>query len=103
LTPAHLNVVNEARVDHGGWSQIKKSYQNQNGAVNTATTPAVEYIYADSGTNYQSIYVRLREYQLPGRPQRLLPLRGDGRQRRLGAGAADPHRGQDGAWRSESR
>jgi RHS repeat-associated protein len=46
------NVVNEVERKFNGFAQITHEYQSHSGAVNTSTTPYVEYSYANGAANH---------------------------------------------------
>jgi len=48
---AGTTVVNEVQNEFNDFAQISKQYQECNGAVNTGTTPKVQYGYADGSAN----------------------------------------------------
>ena len=45
------SVVNDALFEYNDFSQLENEYQSHSGAVNTSTTPAVQYAYADGSAN----------------------------------------------------
>jgi RHS repeat-associated protein len=45
------NVVNQVRFDYNNFGQLVTDYQSHSGAVNTSTTPKVEYGHADASAN----------------------------------------------------
>ena len=45
------DVVNECQFAYNSFRQLIADYQNHSGAVNTSTTPKVQYDYADGSTN----------------------------------------------------
>jgi hypothetical protein len=46
------NVVNEVQLAYNTFQQLTTEYQEHGGAVNTSTTPKVQYAYADGSANY---------------------------------------------------
>lgn len=51
------NVVNEIRREYNGLGQLTNEYQSNTGAVNTGTTPRVQYAYSEmsGGTNHSRL------------------------------------------------
>jgi len=45
------NVVNDVQFEYNDFGQRTTSYQSHSGAVNTMTTPKVQYAYADGSAN----------------------------------------------------
>ena len=45
------NVVNETQAVYNGFGQLTTEYQSHAGAVNTSTTPKVQYAYANGSAN----------------------------------------------------
>ncbi|HEX3655331.1 MAG TPA: hypothetical protein VHV55_05985, partial [Pirellulales bacterium] len=54
-------VVNDIQYQYNGFRQLTAEYQSHSGAVNTSSTPAVQYSYADGSQNT----VRLTEITYP--------------------------------------
>jgi len=48
---AGTTVVNEVQNEYNDFAQLSKRYQESNGAVNTGTTPKVQYGYSDGSAN----------------------------------------------------
>jgi len=46
------NVVNDVNYVYNGFAQLATEYQSHSGAVNTGTTPKVQYAYADGSSGY---------------------------------------------------
>lgn len=45
------SVVNEVKSEYNDFSQLTTEYQSHSGAVDTSTTPKMEYAYADGSAN----------------------------------------------------
>ena len=46
------SVVNDVNYVYDGFAQLATEYQSHNGAVNTGTSPKVQYAYADGSSGY---------------------------------------------------
>ena len=45
------SVVNDAQMVYNDFGQLATDYQSHSGAVNTSTSPSVQYDYADGSAN----------------------------------------------------
>ncbi len=62
--------VNQVQSAYNTFQQLIIEYQEHSGAVNTLTTPSIDYTYADGKRQHGSA----DEYQLPLRPRDLFHL-----------------------------
>ena len=57
--PSPGDVVDQLENAYDGWGNLSQQWQAQTGAVDTSTTPSVQYTYADGAVSGVAAYMRL--------------------------------------------
>ena len=68
-------IVNQTQDEYNGLGQLSGQYQSVSGAVNTSTTPQVQYVYATDGSGNPTDGSRFDGNDLSQRPRADLRLR----------------------------
>jgi RHS repeat-associated protein len=59
------DIVNQVKDVYDGWGNLAEEWQAHDGAVDTGSTPGVQYVYGDGGTGGVAKYLRLTHLIYP--------------------------------------